>query len=127
MRIARESSQLSMRLKPQGYYLISTAVMDEEHQKLLQKDRWVQDASTGIVYTHYDDGLIDLDSGVVYETLDSGPDELPDAIKINCRWYLPNRRHVRPDVLETELSKAGFRVICRYNQYAGSVACVQDH
>ncbi len=50
--------------------------------------------------------------------------EYPDATCIAGRWYLPYRRHLRSTALEAELATAGFTVVFRDEQHAGSVACI---
>jgi len=120
----RVFSAVRARLKPSGYYLISTAIMDEEHQQLLREGDTIADGATGIVYTRYGAGIIDTQTGIVLTPLESAPTDLPDAILINGSWYLPHRRHVTPAQLETELLEAGFRVIYRDPEHGGSVVCV---
>jgi SAM-dependent methyltransferase len=121
----RVFSAVWARLKPSGYYLISTAVMDQEHQRQVQPDETITDHATGVVYTRYAGGLIDLRTGIVLRPLDAAPADLPDAVQINGAWYLPHRRHLTPAQLEGELFEEGFRVIYRYSEHAGSVACVR--
>jgi 2-polyprenyl-3-methyl-5-hydroxy-6-metoxy-1,4-benzoquinol methylase len=112
------------RLKPSGYYLISAAIMDEEHQQLLRAEETVTDEATGIVYTRYGVGLIDTLTGVVLNPLNDSPADLPDAVRINGAWHLPHRRHLTRAQLDRELWEAGFKVIYRYPEHAGSVVCV---
>jgi len=120
----RVFSAVRSRLKPSGYYLISTAIMDEEHQQLLDPDDTITDAATGTVYTRYGDGIIDIETGIVLRPLSSEPTDLPDAVQINATWYLPHRRHLTPAQLDAELASAGFQVIYRYPEHAGSLVCV---
>ena len=112
------------RLKPSGYYLVSTAIMDEEHRKLVDPGNTITDAATGTVYTRYGDGIIDTTTGVVLCPLSGEPTGLPDAVEIDAAWYLPHRRHLTPAQLDAELASAGFEVVYRYPEHAGSVACV---
>lgn len=116
-------STVRARLDPSGYYLISTAVMDAEHQALLHEDDAVVDEATGIVYTRYGGGLIDARTGVVLYPLDTQAD-LPDAKLVNGQWHLPRRRHLTPAQLDAELWRAGFKIIYRYPEHAGSIVCV---
>jgi len=117
-------STVQARLKPSGHYLISTAIMDEEHQRLLQPGDTITDDATGTIYTRYGDGIIDVNTGIVLQPLTAEPSDLPDARRINGVWYLPHRRHLTPAQLDAELASADFRVIYRHPEHAGSVVCV---
>ncbi len=117
-------SAVRARLKSQGYYLVSSAVMDAEHEALVRENGSVLDASTGTAYSRYGNRLIDLTTGIVYSPFDEAPGDFPDAVRISGRWYLPYRRHLKPQALVEELERAGFRVIYHDRQHAGSLACV---
>jgi len=119
----RVFSVVRARLNPSGYYLISTALLDEAHQQQLRPDDTVTDRATGVVYTRYADGLTDLRTGLVLRPLATAPTDLPDAREINGAWYLPHRRHLTPAQLDAELEAAGFRIIYRHPEHAGSVVC----
>lgn len=119
----RVFSAVRARLRPSGYYLISTAVMDEEHQDLLRPGETVTDDASGVVYTRYGDGVVEIRSGIVLNPLTTEPTDFPDAMQIDGAWYLPHRRHLTPAQLDAELAGAGFRVIYRYPEHAGSVVC----
>ena len=125
----RVFSAVRGRLKPRGYYLISTALMDEEHEAFIRRDEPLTDPATGMVYhRYYSEEIIDLDSGAVYllavyVSSDASPDEFPRMIQIDGQWYLPHRRHLRPDALVAELERAGFSVIHRFPDHPGSLAC----
>ena len=110
------------RLRPNGYYLVSTAVLDREHDKIIG-DRTIEDPGTGVVYTEYGSGLIDLETGIALRPFDAEPDDYPDVVTIAGRSYLPHRRHLRPAALATELEAAGFTVTYRDERHAGSVVC----
>ncbi len=116
-------SAIQSRLNPGGYYLVSTAILDQEHEDMIGTDK-VKDLGTGIVYTRYGSGLIDLDTGIALRPLDGCRHEYPDATCIAGRWYLPHRRHLRPTALEAELAAAGFTVVFHDEQYAGSMVCI---
>jgi len=120
----RVFSAVRARLKPSGYYLISTAIMDQEHQQLLDPEHTFTDGATGVAYTRYGEGIIDARTGIVLNPLSAEPTDLPDAIEINGAWYLPHRRHLTPAQLEAELARAGFQVIYRHPEHTGSVVCV---
>ncbi len=109
------------RLKPEGYYLVSTAVFDESR---LRKER-VEDRETGVTYNKYGaDGLIDTTTGVVLQRLDGEPGDYKDAVRIGKAWYLPNRRHVKAPRLRAELEEARFSVLYQGGEYGENVICV---
>lgn len=119
----RVLSTVQSRLKSDGYYLISTAILDEEHEKMIGEDR-IEDPSSGIIYNRYGSGLIDIDTGIALRLLDEDGHVYPDAVRIANRWYLPYRRHLRPTALKAELSEAGFTIVFDDQQHAGNVACI---
>lgn len=84
-------SAVLLRLKPGGYYLISTAIYHPGRST--EEPGHFFDATTGINYREV-----------------SPFDDSPDAIQIDDRWYLPHRRHVTPGALTREFEKAGFIV-----------------
>jgi 2-polyprenyl-3-methyl-5-hydroxy-6-metoxy-1,4-benzoquinol methylase len=114
-------SAVRARLKPEGYYLISTAMFDEDR---LCKEERIADAETGTVYTKYGDGIINVETGIVYKRLEGGPTGYEGTVKIGGAWYLLNRRHRKPSALRTELEAAGFRVLYQSGEYGGDVVCV---
>jgi 2-polyprenyl-3-methyl-5-hydroxy-6-metoxy-1,4-benzoquinol methylase len=130
-------STVHTRLKPKGYYLVASAVMDAEHLAMISEGETLTDSATGIVYTRYGgDGksLLDRRSGIVLIPVDdneiSGPNtqdvfNFPDAVQINSTWFLPHRRHITREQLENELQRAGFRVIYRDASQEGCLACVK--
>lgn len=114
---ARVYAAVQARLRSEGYYLVSTAIYDPGRLRL----ETVVDRETGIVYSRYgENGLIDLRTSVVLQSLDDGPENYEDAVEIDGSWYLPNRRHFRPPALRAELESAGFRVLY---QDGGHVVC----
>jgi SAM-dependent methyltransferase len=96
------------RLAPGGYYLISTAMYepDREYDE-------VYDERTGIVYSHL------AGAARRYRRVDG-------ATSIGGSWYLPHRRHLKPEALSAELRRAGFRVLWQGGQYGGDVICGLD-
>jgi SAM-dependent methyltransferase len=115
---ARVFSNVRARLEPEGYYLVSTAVFDENRLR----EETVFDQASGIVYKRYgENGIIDPETGVVYVELEEDPHEYEDAVSIQGTWYLPNRRHLRPSALRAELEQARFRML---DQDGGNVVCV---
>lgn len=90
------------RLNPTGSYLISTA--------MYQPGRDYGPA-----------GLYDERTGIVYARLaDQSSRELQGAAQVGDAWYLPHRRHLKPEALTAELGAAG----CRR---AGQPAPVHPH
>ncbi|MEV6889933.1 class I SAM-dependent methyltransferase [Kribbella sp. NPDC051137] len=77
------------RLKPGGYYVLSTAMYDPDR---VYDGEFRYDARTGICYQ---------------ETTAQSP----DAIRLDGTWYLPHRRHLRADGLRAELERAGLHVV----------------
>lgn len=115
-------SAIRARMKPRGYYLLSSAILDAQHHAAINMDETVTVA--GSVYARYmDDDLIELQSGIVLTLLEDKPTDYPDAMCIDDRWYLPHRRHLTAMQLEAELREAGFQVVYRYTADPGSLAC----
>ncbi|MBC8232884.1 class I SAM-dependent methyltransferase [bacterium] len=110
-------SAVHARLKPEGYYLISTAIFDEE--RFGEEVRI--DKETGWIYNKYGDSIIDTRTSIVYIQLDEEPSDYEEAIKIGNVWYLPNRRHLKPPDLKEEIEAVGFKVLY---QDGGNVICV---
>ena len=82
-------------LEPQGYYLIGTAIFTETRD--------------------YGDEVFDAETGTVYTKKDND-ESFEDAVKLSGSWYLPNRRHLKPQVLLTELEKAGFNTLWHHEE-----------
>ena len=114
-------SAVRARLKPEGYYLISTAMF---HEHEFSEDRIV-DAKTGVIYNRYgEDMLINTQTSIVYEILTGSPDDYEDAIRIAGTWRLPHRRHRKPPDLRAELEAAEFRVLHQSGEEGGNAICV---
>jgi SAM-dependent methyltransferase len=79
----------AVRERLDGYYVLSTAVHDPER---VYGDGFRYDDRTGICYE---------------ET--AGPTD--GAVRLDGTWYLPHRRHLRPEALRTELERAGLHVV----------------
>jgi hypothetical protein len=105
------------RLKTEGYYLISSALFDEER---FSEEVHI-DKETGRIYNKYKNGIIDAETSIVYVEMDGELSDYEEAIKINDTWYLPNRKHLKPPDLKAELEIEGFKVIY---QDGGNVICV---
>jgi SAM-dependent methyltransferase len=107
------------RLAPAGYYLVSSAIFNEQNYR---PDEVIRDERTGVVYHRYwDDGLID-DEGIVYETFPEKPEGFEPITRIAGLWCMPYRRHRTPAALRSELESAGFRVLL---QDANHFICAQ--
>lgn len=120
----RESvfSIVRSRLKPKGYYLISTAMFDEER---FCRDNLVRDTETGIVYNVYgEDVIIDMNTCIVLRRLRENPEDWEDAVSINGIWYLPVRRHWKAKDLRLEIEAAGFDVIYQDEGLGGNIVSV---
>ena len=114
-------SAVRARLKPDGYYLVSTAMF---HEDQLSEDRLV-DAEAGIVYNRYGgDMLINTQTDIVYVILEDNSDDYEDAIRISGTWHLPHRRHRKPPALRAELEAAGFKVLHQSGEEGGNAICV---
>lgn len=114
-------SAVRARLKPEGYYLISTAMF---HEYAFTQER-VRDAETGIVYNRYgEDAFINMQTSIVYEILEGDPDDYEEAVRITGVWHLPNRRHRKPSALRAELEAAGFKVLHQSGDEGGNAICV---
>lgn len=91
------------RLKPTGYYVLSTAMYDPDR---VYEPNFRYDATTGICYQAGD------------------PDD--DAIQLDGTWYLPHRRHLHPHALQAELESAGLRVLSQDGPSKGDLICVRS-
>lgn len=91
------------RLKPNGYYAISTAMHDPKRD--------------------YEPGTYDSDTGIHYQEVAKGGATADGAIMINDRWYQPHRRHLTPAALRAELIKSGFRVLRQEGALGGDLVC----
>ena len=88
-------------LKPNGYYIIGTAIYMEDR-----------------VYD--EDSIFDEETYVVYTKLERSPLLFEDAVRIGDTWFLPHRRHLKPDTLREELESYGFNVLV---QEDGELVC----
>lgn len=104
------------RLKPDGYYLVSTAYFTADHFS----HETLVDA--GVTYHAYLGGWLDLRTFIVYRPFGGSPDDYPEAAHIAGQWMLPVRRHRPPASLRAELKAAGFLV--RW-QDGGHLICVK--
>ncbi|MET9019553.1 class I SAM-dependent methyltransferase [Actinopolymorpha sp. NPDC004070] len=94
------------RLASGGHYLVSTAMYEPERD---YEDGFRYDEATGICYEE------------VPAPVAAG-EELDSATRTDGIWYLPHRRHLRPEALRAELTRAGFEVVSQSTS-GGDVAC----
>jgi SAM-dependent methyltransferase len=122
-------SAVRARLKPSGYYLISTAMYAEHRHH--PEDRIV-DPTSGRVFHRYDDhDLFDPDTDIFYSLfsgaglsqLDDQPEDYGESIRLEGKWYLPTRRYKSPQGLRVELEYEGFRVLLQTGEYGENVVC----
>lgn len=92
------------RLKPNGYYVISTATRGPD---AVPEPGFYDDLETGIHYRELPDG---------------GP-HVDGATMINGRWFQPSRRHLTPAALRTELITGGFYVLRQEGANGGDLVC----
>jgi SAM-dependent methyltransferase len=109
------------RLKPEGYYLVSSAMFDAER---FREDERVVDKSTGTIYYRYGgDGIIDPETDAVYECLREGPGDYDGLVQVGDAWYLLHRRHRKAPALRAEIEAAGFHVLYQDDEYGGNLIC----
>ncbi|GAB2558687.1 hypothetical protein GCM10027269_10490 [Kribbella endophytica] len=84
-------SAVRARLKPSGYYVISTALRGAGRR-----------TEPGF---HYDDA-----TGIYYRQVPAGAVG-DQVVELGGRWYVPHRRHLTADALRYELASAGFEVL----------------
>ncbi len=118
------------RLKPSGYYLISTAIYDDARH---YPDDPVVDSVSGTVYHRYDKHcLFDSATDVYYEPfsgtgydygLNAPPEDYEGSTQIAGRWYLPTRRYRTANGLKAELEAKGFRTVLQTGKLGENVLC----
>jgi 2-polyprenyl-3-methyl-5-hydroxy-6-metoxy-1,4-benzoquinol methylase len=96
-------SAVRARLKPSGYYVISTA--------LRGPDRTTEPGF------HYDES-----SGIYYREVPAGSVE-DQVVELGGRWFVPHRRHLSADALRDELTSEGFQVLSLEGSEAADVVC----
>lgn len=88
------------RLKPNGHYILSTAMYDADR---VYDGDFRYDATTRICY-------------------EKTTEPAADAVQLDNTWYLPHRRHLRPEALRAELERAGLHVV---SQQGGDVVATR--
>lgn len=91
------------RLKPHGYYVVSTALRDPGRAD-----------GPGFFY--------DTSSGMYHREVPVGS-VTGQVVKIDGRWYVPCRRHLSADALRDELAAEGFDVLNLNGPDPGDVVC----
>lgn len=95
-------SAVRARLKPSGYYVVSTALRVPERTY----EPGSYDAATGICYREIPDGTV-----------------ADQVVEINGRWHIPHRRHLSAEALRDELVSAGFDVLSLEGSDSANVVC----
>jgi 2-polyprenyl-3-methyl-5-hydroxy-6-metoxy-1,4-benzoquinol methylase len=96
-------SAVRARLKPSGYYVVSTALHVPGRK---DEPGFYYDASTGIYYREVPAG----------STADH-------VVEIGGRWHIPHRRHLSANALRDELVSEGFHVLSLECSDPGDVVC----
>jgi 2-polyprenyl-3-methyl-5-hydroxy-6-metoxy-1,4-benzoquinol methylase len=96
-------SALRARLKPSGYYVISTALRVPGRN---DEPGFSYDASTGIYYREVPAGSV-----------------ADHVVEIDGRWHIPHRRHLTADALRDELVSEGFQVLSLESSDSADVVC----
>jgi len=96
-------SAVRARLKPSGYYVISTALHVPGRK---DEPGFYYDASTGIYYREVPAGSV-----------------ADHVVEIDGRWHIPHRRHLSADALRDELVSEGFHVLSLESSDTGDVVC----
>ena len=94
-------SNVRSRLKPNSFYIIGTAIYREDRE-------------------YDEDSIFDKETYVEYTKLESSPLLFEDAVRIGNTWFVPHRRHLKPDTLREELESYGFKVLV---QEGGELVC----
>ena len=101
-------SAVKARLRPQGYYLVSTAVYAAARH---QSDRQVVDRRTGRVFDHYDDTCLYERATDLYYEPDAGGTPIDGEITVNGARFVPFRRYRTGARLREEVEAYGFEVL----------------
>ncbi len=96
-------SAVRARLKPSGYYVISTALHVPRRE---DEPGFSYDATTGILYQ-------EVPAGSVADYV----------VEIDGRWYIPHRRHLAAVALRDELVSAGFHLLSLDSSDSADVVC----
>ncbi len=126
----RVFESVKARLKPAGYYLVSSAVYNPERHS---PDEKIVDASTGRTYDLYDgDCLYDPETDYLFEPFGLNPSEYErnepctDKLIVNRESYIPLRCYRNRERLEAELKAHGFDTLLYHGEYEESLLCVHE-
>ena len=118
------------RLKPSGYYLVSTAMYDDSRHS---PDELTVDPVSGTVYHRYDEHcLFDPTTDICYEPfsdagydypVDDAPEDYEGSTQIAGRWYMPTRRYRTAKGLRAELETEGFETLLQTGEFGENVLC----
>ena len=117
------------RLKPSGYYLISTAMYDDARH---YPDDLIVDSVSGTYHRYDKHCLLDPTTDVYYEPfsgtgyddgLDDAPEDYEGSTQIAGRWYLPTRRYRTAEGLRAELEAEGFKTLLQTGESGENVLC----
>jgi SAM-dependent methyltransferase len=95
------------RLKPSGYYVISTALRGPGRKT---EPGFHYAESTGIYYREVPAGSVG-----------------DQVVELGGRWYVPHRRHLSADALRDELVSEGFQVLSLEGSDAADVVCIPNN
>jgi 2-polyprenyl-3-methyl-5-hydroxy-6-metoxy-1,4-benzoquinol methylase len=95
-------SAVRARLKPSGYYVVSTALYMPGRK--------------------YEPGSYDASTGICYREVPAGS-VADQVVEIDGRWHIPHRRHLSADALRDELVSEGFHVLSLESSDTGDVVC----
>jgi 2-polyprenyl-3-methyl-5-hydroxy-6-metoxy-1,4-benzoquinol methylase len=95
-------SAVQARLKPNGYYVVSTAMYDPDRE--------------------YEPGCFDPDTGICYREVPAGSGD-DHVVEIDGRSLIPHRRHLTAQALRDELVSAGFEVLSLERSSSADVVC----
>ncbi len=95
-------SAVRARLKPSGFYVISTALYEPGRK--------------------YEPGCYDPSTGICYREAPAGT-VVDQVVEIDGRRHIPHRRHLTADALRDELGSEGFDVLSLEGSDSANVVC----
>ncbi|NKB66771.1 MAG: methyltransferase domain-containing protein [Candidatus Latescibacteria bacterium] len=118
------------RLKPEGYYLVSSSVYESSRHA---PDKQIVDEQTGQAYDIYDgDCLYEPETDYFYEPLAKYPSERErseaagDTFVVNGETYIPKRCYRDGKRLRAELESYGFEALWQQGEYDENLVCVHQ-
>lgn len=123
-------ASVKARLKPDGYYLVSSSVYEPSRHTPESK---VIDATTGQTYDVYDgDCLYDPTTDYYFEPLEKFPsareqtESCGDTLVVNGAAYIPKRCYRDGRRLRSELASHGFDCIFQQGEFDENLICVHE-